>query len=177
MKSGKLLVFGILGLAVLGYVIVELTASDRRDKSPEDAERTATAAAEGPNRDKPRRKVMKGSTPDGPVKKANRVVPVNVEPPPPPPPPMPKDEARQQFDDYINELQAVKDEGRALENEEWTDFYKRGNEALDPLSRSLDSSLPAEADEVNRAHERFRTLIMELEPKPPGAAPRPSDPQ
>lgn len=170
MKSGKLLVFGILGLAILGYVIVELTASGRGDKSREDVERTAAAANEADNA-KPKRKVMKGSTPDGPVqaKKNSRVVPVNAEPPPPPPPPMPKDEARQQFDDYINELQAVKDEGRVLDNTEWTDFYKRGNEALEPLSLSLDSSIPAEADEVGKAHERFRTLIMELEPKPPGA--------
>lgn len=182
MKSGKLVVFAILGLVVLGYAIFELAGSSGSGVETRDAYAHSSGAGGGDA--KAPRPPRPGATPDGAApgaKNKNVVVPVNVQPPPPPPPPMPLDEARQQYADYIEELQAVKDEGRQLTNEEWTEYYRRGNEVLDPLVRALDSAEPAQAQEVDDSHRRFRDLIMGMEPTtaaaaaggPPSSAPPP----
>ncbi len=173
MKSGKLIVFAILGVAVLVYVVYELTRAPSSSVRKRDA--YARAEAEGGQEDG--RRVLRPRS--GPVEskergsgeKKNVVRPIPAPPPPPPPPTMPPEQARAQFEEYLAELEQVKTEGRALETPEWTEFYRRGNEALEPLVRSLDSANPEQAKEVDAAHMKFRELIMELEPKPPGAAP------
>jgi hypothetical protein len=183
MKSGKLIVFALLGLAVLGYAVFELAGGSRSEVKSRDAyaqpDRAAGGEARGERRARP---AQRGEEPGaGPAKKTNVVVPVSAEPPPPPPPPIPLDEARKQYQDYMAELQAVKDEGRILSNEEWTEFYRRGNEVVDPLARALDSSKPDQVQELDDSHRRFRELIMGMEPStaaaqagsPPGSAPTP----
>lgn len=180
MKSGKLIVFAVLGLAVLGYAVFELAGTSRSEVENRDAYARSDGAPGGDARSQRRTR----TGPDGKVEqheaptKNSRVVPVSVDPPPPPPPPVPLDEARKQYQDYIEELQAIKDEGRILSNEEWTELYRRGNEVIDPLSRALDSTKPVEVQELDDSHRRFRDLIMGMEPTTaaqgqPGGPPAP----
>lgn len=151
----------VAGSAVLGFVLWELMQPEpprrptRADPgAPTAAEKTADAPT-APGRASPPGRPAAGKPPAA-----------ALEPPPPPPPPIPVAQAREEFAAYVGELEAIRASGRALETPEWTELYRRGNEALEPLVRGLDSSAPEQAAEVDTAHRTFRELIMALEPRP-----------
>ncbi len=101
-------------------------------------------------------------------------------PPPAPPrgglPPRPEpsiglDEARENYADFLAELDRVVQSGRVLDNAEWTDYYKRGHDALQPLLQHLQWSEPGQGEELRRANEDLRTKLRLLEPQGPGPSP------
>jgi len=99
--------------------------------------------------------------------------PEKREPEPPPEIPKPKvtlEEAREQYDAYIAELDReiakTEETGRPLANEAWVDYYKRGHEAMDPLRRLLDPKDPANQKEVSEKYEVVRNKLRDLEPRP-----------
>jgi hypothetical protein len=184
MRRGKPIALAILGLLVLGWVVFELVfAPDRAARGPTSAERPPLGdeveAARSPIRPFVRGRPRAEGRRDREHRK-NRVIPPTVTgpSPPPPPPPIPVEQARAQFEAYMAELTQIRSSGRQLSNEEWTEYYRRGNEAIDPLVRGLDSAVPEQGLEVDAAHRRFRETIMAIQPGPgPGMPSSQSAPQ
>lgn len=92
-----------------------------------------------------------------------------------PPPELPKpdvtlEEAREDYDALIKELerelQRNKDTGKALANEHWVEYYGRTHEVMDPLRHYLSFGSDAEKKEVGELDEALRTLMSDLQRDP-----------
>jgi hypothetical protein len=115
-----------------------------------------------------------GEAPSGPVRGGIKPAPVSDKgdarerggAPKMPEPTVSLEQARRDFAAILAEIDAVKDEGRRLEQAAWIDLYKRGNEALTPLHQHLSWSVPEQADELRKAQDDFRAKLREVEPRP-----------
>ena len=101
------------------------------------------------------------------------VPPPAAEPPRGGPPPRPEpsvglEEARRNYTEFMAELDEAIDSGRELDNAEWTDYYRRGHEAIQPLLQHLRWSEPGEAVELRTINEDLRNKLNELQPHAPG---------
>lgn len=80
------------------------------------------------------------------------------------------EEARQDYDDFIGELerelQRSIDTGKVLANEHWVDYYRRGHEIMEPLRRYMSTGTDAERKEVGELDEALRTLMSKLQRDP-----------
>lgn len=80
------------------------------------------------------------------------------------------EEAREDYDDLIaeleRELQRNKDTGKPLATEHWVEYYQRGHEVMDPLRRLLGFSDDAGKQEVADKDEALRELMADLQADP-----------
>ena len=123
-------VFVAVGLAVVGWAVFALVGGDQRDTR---APKTAASRDEGSDASK---RAPAGEPAPREVEKA--AAPAEARKPNPPPeipkPNITLEEAREQYDAYIAELDReiakTEETGRPLANEAWVDYYKRGHEAM-----------------------------------------------
>jgi type IV secretory pathway VirB10-like protein len=92
-----------------------------------------------------------------------------------PPPALPKpevslEEAREDYDALMKELerelQRNKDTGKALANEHWVDYYTRTHEVMDPLRYYLSFGTEAEKKDVGALDEELRVIMADLQRDP-----------
>jgi hypothetical protein len=168
-KGRTLAVFVVVGLAVVGWAVFALVGGE--DREPR-ATKTASSRTAGSDADaEPKRRPAGEPAP----REAKRDAEPSKERTAKPPPEVPKpnitlEEAREQYDAYIAELDReiakTEETGRPLANEAWVEYYKRGHEAMDPLRRLLDPKDPANQKEVSEKYEVVRNKLRELEPRP-----------
>jgi len=166
MRSPGLWLIALAAAAVLGYAYYTLLASDRPATATATAGPAAASADPEPRERASRRKRAPQGVKPAAVSEAGDAR-RRGGPPPRPEPAIPLPEAREKFADFMAELDRVKDEGRALTTPEWTDYYKRGHDALQPLLQHLDWTKPEEADELRKANEDLRTKLDVIGPGRP----------
>ena len=161
----------VVGLAVVSWAVYALVVDSRPERTSKPA-----ASARGEAR-RPPADADGDADADADEKPASRPPETKTEqpaaprrPPEPPKPNMTVEEAREQFDAYIAELdrEIAKSEetDRDLANEAWVEYYRRGHEAMDPLRRLLDAKNPEHAKEIGERYELVRKKLQELEPRP-----------
>ena len=159
MKGRTLAALAVVAFLVVGYAVYQTTRS--RDAPARTPKKVAKADKE-PERKPTKKRKPAGDKPDKPR-------PKGAPAPPPPKPNMTVEEAREQFDDYIAELdrEALRGEevGRQLSNEAWVDLYKQGHDAIRPLQQLLDHSDPVEGKELNEKMELMRRKLWNLQPR------------
>ncbi|MEM7155896.1 MAG: hypothetical protein AAF799_23800 [Myxococcota bacterium] len=183
MRSLGLAVAGVATVFVVGYAAYTLQGSKRSPRAQSEVVDEAPTAKPAPRRRSPAtvaRGQQRPSPPAAPVqpprfpdKAAEAAPPPAPEPPRggPPPRPVPTvglEQARRNYTDFMAELDQLIDSGRTLDNAEWTDYYRRGHEALQPLLQHLRWSEPEEARELRTINEDLRNKLHELQPQAPG---------
>lgn len=180
MRSPGVWVLGAAAAAVLGYAFYTVLGSER--PAPE----RATPVGAGDAASEPERAQSLPSRRPG----ALGVKPAPVTdaagsrsgarprpgPPPRPEPTVSLEVARSDFQAILDELDEVARSDRRLTTAEWTDYYKRGNDALVPLLQHLSWSDEADKPELQRANEDLRTKLRAIDPGNPGAAVPPAAP-
>lgn len=172
MRSPGLVIMGVLALLVVGYAAYTLTGAER--PAPERVEGTAEADDEASDaKARPRPRPSELGVRPAPVSKNARP---RGGPPPRPEPAVSLDKARTDFQAMLDELDGVAGSGRVLTTQEWTEYYKRGNDALQPLLQHLSWGEPDQKEELRRANEDLRAKLRAIEPSGPGAAAPPASP-
>jgi hypothetical protein len=168
-KGRTLAVFVVVGLAVVGWAVFALVGGEEREAR---APKIVSSRDDGADADAPPKR---GSAREPAAREAKKEGEPPQERKPQPAPEITKpnitlEEAREQYDAYIAELDReiakTEETGRPLPNEAWVDYYKRGHEAMDPLRRLLDPKDPANQKEVSEKYEVVRNKLRELEPRP-----------
>lgn|GEM_PF-1978454 len=162
-----LLILAGLGASVVAYAVYALMTRGVVE------ERTAPVRVEASDSAQPRRPAA--AKPKRP--RAPRAQPIAGRKPSPggAPPPLPKpevsvEEAREDYDDFMRELerelQRNKDTGKPLANEHWVEYYRRGHEIMDPLRIHLGTASEDEKREVGDMDEDLRNLMAKLQQDP-----------
>ena len=80
------------------------------------------------------------------------------------------EEAREDYSDLLaeleRELQRNKDTGKALANEHWVEYYRRGHEVMTPLRRYLSMDSEEGKSEVAGMDEALRDIMGKLQTDP-----------
>jgi hypothetical protein len=164
-KGRTLAVIVVVGLAVVGWAVYALVAGD--DRHPRASEPEASRHDDDPPRSPAARRSEPAPAPR-PGSPAERAEPRR--PPEPPKPDLTVEDAREQFDAYIAELDReiakTEETDRDLPNEAWVEYYRRGHEAMDPLRRLLDPDDPEQQQEIATKYETVREKLQKLEPRP-----------
>ncbi len=167
-----LLILAAVGASVVAYAVYALMTRGVVEEQPAPVRAAATGSES--DEEHPRRSA-KRSRKRGP--RVNAEVPTGRSTPTPggPPPPLPKpkvsvDEAREDYDDFMRELerelQRNKDTGKALANEHWVEYYRRGHEIMDPLRMHLSSGTEEDKRAVGEMDEDLRNLMAKLQTDP-----------
>ena len=162
-----LLIMAAVGASIVAYAVYALLSRGVVDQPPAPAQDPVAASDSQPEVSPASRPVR----PKAPA--AAGGAPAKPSGGPPPPVPMPDvslEEAREDYDDFMaeleRELQRNKDTGKALANEHWVEYYRRGHEIMDPLRRYMSSGSEAERKEVGELDEALRTLMSKLQRDP-----------
>jgi hypothetical protein len=75
-------------------------------------------------------------------------------------------QARADFQAVLDELDAHAAAEHHLDNPEWVEIYKRGNDALLPLQQHLQWDVPEEAEELRAAQTKLREKLHAVAPRP-----------
>ncbi len=156
---------GLVAAAVIGYAVYTLITLEPARSEP------VNAAEDEVGRRPPTRAERAG--PRG-VKSAPVTIPGDARarpgPAPRPEPSIPLPEARNQFEEFLGELDRLDTDGTTLSNEQWVQYYKRGHEALQPILQGLDWQDPEQAKELQKANEDLRKKLWKLQPQAAAAA-------
>jgi hypothetical protein len=173
-----LLIMAALGASVVAYVVYALMSRGMDEPQP-----VRVAAQDAPSSDRPA-EAPEASTRRPTVKPKLPTARPSAKPSggPPPPLPMPKvslEEAREDYDDFMaeleRELERNKDTGKPLANEHWVDYYRRGHEIMNPLRRYLSTGADEEKREVGEKDEALRNLMSKLQRDPATLEPEAED--
>ncbi len=168
-----LLILAAVGASVVAYAVYALMARGMVEQ-PAPVPVASKATAKTRDEPKPRRAWRS----EEPASKPAPRLPVGQTPVKPsggPPPELPKpdvtlEEAREDYDALVKELerelQRNKDTGKALANEHWVEYYGRTHEVMDPLRHYLSFGTDAEKKEVGELDEALRTLMSDLQRDP-----------
>lgn len=162
---------GIVAAGVVAYAFYTLTTAERpqAERASPAARRDGDADADGV----PGRGPRPGSLGVKPaaVSKAGDGRPQGG-PPPRPEPSVSLEEARTDFQAVLDELDEAAKAGRPLTTPEWTEYYKKGNDALHPLLQHLAGGDTDQTEELRRANMDLRTKLRAIEPgRPPPESP------
>lgn len=172
-----LLILAALGASVVAYAVYALlTRSMVEQPAPAAASVTAPAEAEDEPRPAPPRRSKDRATPPAPRPQVARMPPQTADDPAGgPPPTLPKpsvtlEEAREDYDAFVEELerelQRNEETGKPLANEHWVEYYARTHEVMDPLRYYLSFGTDAQKKEVGDLDEALRTLMSDLQKDP-----------
>lgn len=168
-----LLIVAALGASVVAYAVYGLMT--RAVQSPQPV---PVAGHDTPEAEPAKPKTRKPKSKAQPQRTGRVNAPVQTRPSkptggPPPAVPMPKvsvEEARENYDDLMaeleRELQRNKDTGKPLANEHWVEYYRRGHEVMDPLRRLLGFGDDAAKKEIAEKDEALRELMADLQADP-----------
>lgn len=165
---------GLVGIAAAGalivaYVVYSLMARDMAAPPNGVATPRGDVAAE-----QTPRTARRPSTRDAPETGKPRINPVvrsaNAAPAPPPTPPKPEvslEEARDNYDALVAELdreaKRTEDTGRPLPSEAWVDYYTQMHAVMDPLRLHLSWENPDEKEELREKSEELRKKLDALQ--------------
>ena len=161
-----LLIMAAVGAAIVAYAVYALLSRGMVERPPAPVSVSATPEPPRAAPKAERTDVVPGLRPQ-----AN---PLRGDPGGTPPAvPMPEvslEEAREDYDAFIEELERElkrnEETGKALANEHWVEYYRRGHEIMDPLRRFMSTGSDAERKEVGELDERLRTLMSDLQRDP-----------
>jgi hypothetical protein len=165
----RLLILAAVGATVVAYVVYALLSRSVA-APPEPARAESGPAPESPDdaqpaspRELPRpRSVARSPRP--------ATKPSGGPPPALPLPDISLEEAREDYSDLLaeleRELQRNKDTGKALPNEHWVEYYRRGHEVMTPLRRYLSSGSEEGKTEVATMDGALRDIMGKLQTDP-----------
>lgn len=173
MNGRVLVVVGGLGIGIAVYAVLSLGGRTNDEESARPAPATADPGRTNAARRTPR-PIRSGSGDDDarPIR-APRINPT-VQPANaatrerPKPPELSLDEAREQFDDLMleldREIRRGEEVGKPLSNEAWVEYYRRGSEAVTPIVQLLPSDDPNRQTEINERQTDLRERLDALQP-------------
>lgn len=175
MNGRVLAIVGVVGIGIAAYAVLSLGGSRSGDdpataRSPRRARTPSKAAAAerqqpplaGPATGKSSRSVVgpRINPPVGPADGAPRVAAKKPE--------LTLDEAREQFDDLMleldREIKRGEEVGRPLSNEAWVEYYRRGSEAVTPIVRLIPADDANRQSEINERQTELRERLDALQP-------------
>lgn len=182
MRSPGVWVLGAAAAAVLGYAFYTVLGSERRPPERPASNQPAEVTDEpAPARDRAGRRPGSLGVKPAPVTDAAGTRSGSRSgsgsrpgPPPRPEPTVSLEVARSDFQAILDELDEVARSDRRLTTPEWTNYYKRGNDALVPLLQHLSWSDEADKPELQRANEQLRAKLRAIEPGNPAAPAAPA---
>ena len=166
-----LLILAAIGASVVAYAVYALMTRGMVEQPAPARVPVASKATEDP-KPRPARRSKDRTSKPAPRPPIGRIP---AKPSGGPPPELPKpdvslEEAREDYDALIKELerelQRNKDTGKALANEHWVEYYGRTHEVMDPLRHYLGFGTDAEKKEVGELDEALRTLMDDLQRDP-----------
>ncbi len=175
MNGRVLAIVGALGIGIAAYAVLSLGGSrqvgNRDDATRSRRTRTPSKADAGP---RPKRPVAGPSRTEA----SNPGVGPRVNPPVGPSDGVPRvkpkqpeltlEQAREQFDDLMveldREIKRGEEVGRPLSNEAWVEYYRRGSEAITPIVRLIPSEDGNRQSEINERQTELRERLDALQP-------------
>lgn len=82
--------------------------------------------------------------------------------PPPPPEDIDFEKTLDGLEAFVAEIEGFKERGIKLQQAEWVERYRRGNELVDTLMRAPEAVDPRVKKEVQDLNMRFRAVIQDL---------------
>lgn len=162
MRSPWLLAAVLAALGAAGYAFHTLSADDP-GRSTAGADREPSRERSDPSPTAPSHEARRGGIKPA-LATAEGDARARGGPPPKIEPSVSLQEAREDFEAVLTELDALATSEQRLTNEAWVELYKRGNDALLPLQQHLEWSDPAEADELRKAQTSLREKLHAIAP-------------